>query len=163
MYAVENGCPYGARTIRKAAAGGQLKCMQYLHSRGCAWDGILCMEAAVRGQLKCLTFAEENGCPRAENIIDSVILNGKINLPCVKYLREVGCQVTTQTCEYALLGGDLSLLEYLHDSHCPWVDNPYEPAIFANKVNVLRYLHTKGFPWDEATTAMAAEWTKLIV
>jgi hypothetical protein len=63
-WAKENGCPWGVRTRRYAALGGNLEVLKWAREHGCTCDpSTRCSAAAARGYLKMLQWAREHGCP----------------------------------------------------------------------------------------------------
>jgi hypothetical protein len=47
----------------KAAEGGSLECLTFLHENGFSWDCITTLNSAWKGHLNCLKYAVTNGCP----------------------------------------------------------------------------------------------------
>jgi len=53
----------GFEVTAAAAAGGQLKALQWLRARGCPWDASCCTAAAKNGNEELLRWAIDAGCP----------------------------------------------------------------------------------------------------
>jgi hypothetical protein len=49
--------------MTRAAGGGHLSTLRYLHEHGCSWDAAACTEAAEGGYLDTLRYLAEQGCP----------------------------------------------------------------------------------------------------
>ena len=47
----------------RAAAGGHLEVLTWLHGTGCPWDEMTCRAAAARGHLDVVKWLHNTGCP----------------------------------------------------------------------------------------------------
>eukprot|EP01032_Pedospumella_encystans_P010466 gene10466-12227_t len=99
----------------KAAQGGQVECIKYLHENGCPWDTDAITEAASRGFLDCVTYLHTNGCPWNTYTMKEASYNS--HMKCVEYLYVNGCpwDATALSLVQAAAGekGSMSCLKYL--------------------------------------------------
>ena len=56
-----NCCPWDVFTCARAANGGHLEVLQWLHANGCQWDAHTCSSAAEGGHLEMLQWLRANG------------------------------------------------------------------------------------------------------
>ena len=78
------------------------------------------------------------------------------NLECLQYLHENGCQWDERTCAYAARYGNLECLTYAHENGCPWDTMTCAGAALNDDLECLQYAHENGCPWDEETCSHAA-------
>jgi hypothetical protein len=120
---------------QRAAEGGHLEVLKWLHSTGYPWDSTTCSKAAYCGRLEVLRWLREHGCPWDE-----------------------------ATCAIAALGGHLTVLQWAREHHCPWNSSTSDNAASGGHLAVLQWAREDGCPWDEATTcALAAASGRLAV
>ena len=55
----------------RAAWGGNLEVLKWLHNTGCPWDSWTCAAAAYGGHLDVLQWAREHGCPWDERNVST--------------------------------------------------------------------------------------------
>jgi len=85
------GCPWDNKICAKAAQGGHLDILKYLHENGCPWDNKTCENAMQYNHMDVLEYAVLNGClfdmdeltwrahlnPRIGKLIDTYLGNQK--------------------------------------------------------------------------------------
>jgi hypothetical protein len=89
-------------TAMRAALGGHLEVLTFLHEHGCPWDSTTCTMAALEGHLGCLEYAHEHGCAWDAHTIAAAALGN--NLRCLQYLHENCCTWDAQTFAFAIRG-----------------------------------------------------------
>jgi hypothetical protein len=110
----------------RAALGGHLSVLQWLHANGIPWEEYTCAEAARGGHLSVLQWARANGCPW-----------------------------DTGTCACAANGGHLSVLQWAHANGCPWDERTCSWAAEGGHLFMLQWARANGCEWDENTCSAA--------
>jgi len=71
-----------------------------------------------------------------------------LSLIFVRYAREAGCEWNEETCETAVISGNLDILKYLHENGCPWNGETCFVAAEQGYLDCLKYAVENGCPWD---------------
>lgn len=113
-------------------------------------------KAAASGNLKCLQYAcSVMMCKLTVNVCTNAAING--SLECLRWLHEVACAPWDEsTCEYAAQYGHLDCLKYAHTHGCPWNKNTCIEAIRHNQTDTLTYAVLNGAPLDNTMISSAA-------
>jgi hypothetical protein len=77
-------------------------------------------------------------------------------LEALKWWRQNGCKLKTDTCMSAASGGHLEVLHWLRVNGCPWDEWTCGMAACGGHLEVLRWARENGCPWDEKTCRYAA-------
>lgn len=113
------------------AAESSLACLQYLHERGGAVDYETVRAAAMGGRLDCLQYLVAQGCPLSASTIirlsndewfdlqPALVAAAHGHLDCLRYLHEQGCSVTApaEYIEEAVGEGECADYLYEHNEH----------------------------------------------
>ena len=170
-------CPWDVTCCTEAAAQGHLHCLTYAHEQGAPWDAGTCGAAAKNKHMECLTYLIENSCPVDGAVSRAAIANCDLemlifahenllpweddmcmlaalagSLPCLKYLHEAGCELTSETCAAAGGGpgpGRLECLKYAHENGAPWTVSTTIAAAKSYNISGLQYAHQNGCPIDK--------------
>lgn len=108
-----------------------------------------CHIASLYGITPLLKQLHSSGYPLNHNgtSLYSACLRG--HLDCLKYLRENGCEWSSNDCSVTVSGGHLRCLQYFHDCGFP-LDNPDYCTAAAQQghFDCLKFLHEVDCPWD---------------
>ena len=129
----QQGCSLSAR----AAAGGHLAVLQWLHQNGCSWDWRVCPTAARAGHLALLQWVRQKGCPWSSFTCTCAARGG--HLAVLQWARQNGCDWSVYTCAAAAEGGHLPLLEWARQQGCPWDCKTTLAAAVNNHLAVLQW------------------------
>lgn len=125
---LERGGVFDARTCAAAAAGGQLRVLEWLRARGCPWDIETCSGAASGGQLRTLRWLREEGCPWQEWTCMEAARGG--HLAVLRWARGEGCPWNKGTCRGAALHGQLEILRWVLEQGCPFEEDSIRLHVF---------------------------------
>ena len=172
----ENGCSLNGhldedkevcmRMCEKAAEGGHLEILQWLHGVGCPWDIRTLHAAASNGHLDCLKWADKNCRFRwGWNVCKSAALAG--HLECLKWTMGSECSPrrspkfllpsdVASICWSAAAGGSLMCLQWARENGCSWNHITCSYAAEGGHLAVLKWARENGCPWDEDTCTYAA-------
>lgn len=92
--------------------------------------------------------------PGSDEQVQKAAENGDVNE--LRRLRELGRQLTAQTCAGSAENGNLECLQYLHENGCQWDERTCAYAARYGNLECLTYAHENGCPWDTMTCAGAA-------
>jgi hypothetical protein len=119
-YCVENQCPMDADACAKAAGGGHLECLKYLHEEaGAAWTSRTAGWASLDGQLHILEYLVDQEYDEY-NELSCRMAATEGHLDCLKYLHETAkAPWDGDTVRYAHENNHPECLQYLLDNECP--------------------------------------------
>ncbi|KAJ1620235.1 ankyrin repeat-containing domain protein [Pavlovales sp. CCMP2436] len=153
MFACESMPGFGKGACALAAHKGLLGVLHLLWSR-CGWDRDVCHRAAGGGHLEVLRFVHKQRCPWNEFTCRFAAEGGHLEV--LRYLHEHGCEWDSRTCRWAARGGHLEMLRYAHEHGCPWNSDTCSSAAERGHLEVLRYAHEHSCPWGFTTCYEAA-------
>ena len=145
-------CEWDEKTIKVAAAIGNLEMLKYCFSNNCPYDEKSCIHAACKGHLDCLRFLFDKVKPSRETEKEAAIqaiCNGHVEI--VKYfVEERNMTVTLKSALVMGAGmfGRLDCLKYLgEEAKVPLNHWPYIAyARYYEHPDCLNYLREKGCP-----------------
>ena len=158
-------CEWNERTIKVAAAKGNLEMLKYCFSNDCPYDEEeSCKQAAAGGHLDCLRFLFDKVKPSRETEEDAAIeAAGKGRMDILKYFveeRKIPDVLKSDCVADAAMYGQLDCLKYLlEEVKAPL--NDWEGIAFARyyeQPDCLNYLREKGCP--EPTDEQYAEFVE---
>ena len=158
-------CEWDEKTIKVAAAIGNLEMLKYCFSNGCPCDEEKsCKQAAIGGHLDCLRFLVDKVKPSRETEEDAAIeAAGKGRMDILKYFveeRKIPDALKSDCVADAAMYGQLDCLKYLlEEVKAPL--NDWEGIAFARyyeQPDCLNYLREKGCP--EPTDEQYAEFVE---
>jgi hypothetical protein len=119
-YCVENQCPMDADACAKAAGGGHLECLKYLHEEaGAPWTSRTAGWASLDGQLHILEYLVDQEYDEY-NELSCRMAATEGHLDCLKYLHETAKALWDgDTVRYAHENNHPECLQYLLDNECP--------------------------------------------
>ena len=114
--------PCDSVSFSRAAEGGHLHCLRYLHENGCPKSRSAFSMAAKGGHLHVLEYLRiEMGLtpdPTDEGICETAARQGRRDI--LEWAHSnFGC-AWGRTCEYAAAKGHLACLQYAHENGCWW-------------------------------------------
>jgi hypothetical protein len=148
----------------RAAQGGHLAILQWLHEHGCAWNARTCSEAADGGRLDVLIWARERDCPWYTCTCYGAAAGGHLDV--MQYARANGCPWCPRTCSEAAAYGRLVVLQWARANGCPWCARTCYNAAKAGHLDVLMWARENGCPWNAvnclqvAASAEIATWIR---
>lgn len=111
------------------------------------------MYAVQYGHKECIGYL-------LEQVQHDTIIDEAMEPSVVKFLRERGCEWSTNTTNRAAKQGDFTLLRYLHENGCPWNSDEIMDEVLeyfdSCALSVVQYLHEQGCGWTESTSSCAA-------
>lgn len=145
--------PCDSVSFSRAAEGGHLHCLRYLHENGCPKSRSAFSMAAKGGHLHVLEYLRiEMGLtpdPTDEGICETAARQGRRDI--LEWAHSnFGC-AWGRTCEYAAAEGHLACLQYAHENGCWWNFATCREAAGGGHLDCLRYAHTNGCLWDQGT------------
>jgi len=144
---VERGGVFDKKTCRAAAAGGQLRVLQWLRGRGCPWNSETCSAAARNGHLKVLQWAREEGCEWDRDTCHGAALGGHLEV--LQWARGEGCEWNSSTCAGAAGNGHLEVLKWAWVNGCKWDSSTCFNAAYGGHLRVLKAAIRNGCPYKE--------------
>ncbi|GFH53307.1 hypothetical protein CTEN210_09783 [Chaetoceros tenuissimus] len=150
--------------MNAAANKGQLGILKWLRKNNLCSSSdnqsLIVRIAARSGRLSIIKWAKEvAGFNLHIGLINDAAASGNLDL--IKYLRSKEISWKDNTFCFAVLSGNIAMLQYLIDNECPHD----EPRICSNAVvdddrekalEVLQWLHEHNVPWDEETCNTSA-------
>ena len=145
-------CEWDEKTIKVAAAIGNLEMLKYCFSNNCPYDEKSCIHAACKGHLDCLRFLFDKVKPSRETEKEAAgQATGAGHVEILKYLveeRKISDEFKND-CVYNATGyGQLDCLQYLvEEAKAPlndWVHVAY--ARYKEHHDCVNYLLEKGCP-----------------
>jgi len=119
-YCVANECPIDWRTCARAASGGHLECLKYLHEEVKApWGSYTAALAAKYGHLHILEYLVERKFDKySEFACENAAKYG--HLDCLKYLHEIAkAPWDSRAVREARENDQPECVQYLLDNNCP--------------------------------------------
>lgn len=132
-------------TVKEAALGGHLECVDFLIKHGCVWSPHACEAAARNGHLRVLEYAHENGHPWGQWVTYSAALYGQVE--CLEYALRHGCKADGAITKVAAEKDHLDVLVCAHRLGIEWSGGSCEMALRQRHVECLRFLLLHDCPW----------------
>ena len=146
----EKKCKWNEYTIGAAAVQGNLEMVKYCVANQCPIDKQACARAAAGGQLECLKYLhEEVKAPWDWDTASSAALNGHLHI--LEYLVERKYDKYSEgACHMAAKFGELGCLKYLHETaKAPWDSWAVCCAHEDNHPECVQYLLDNNCPLPE--------------
>jgi len=144
---------YGKAT-RRAARGGHMHVLQWLHSNGNLDPKVVCYGAAKGGHLHVLEWSQTAGCPLRGKACTFAAKHG--HLDALRWLVSHGCLWKKGACDAAASSGRLDIMQWARQNGCMWDRRAYVTAAFRGDLSMLQWLRASGCPWHRLTCYMAA-------
>ena len=137
----------GALYCAAAAAGGQLKALQFTRRLDCAWE------------------VEDPDWPWAKNAGVAAASGGHLAVLQWARAQQPPCPWDALTCTAAAEGGHLAVLQWARSQPppCPWDESTCTAAAYGGHLAVLQWARAQQppCPWDEETCRLAARQGQL--
>jgi len=137
----EKECEWDEATIDAAAFQGNLEMVKYCVANECPINEWACSRAASGGHLECLKYLhEEAKAPWESHTAECAAESGHLHI--LEYLVERKFdQYNVFACEYAAENGHLDCLKYLHETaKAPWDSQAVGYAHKKNHTECVQYL-----------------------
>jgi hypothetical protein len=146
-----DGTLFGESTINVAAKQGNLEMIQYCLAKNCPMNGkVACARAASGGSLECLKYLhEEVQAPWNYETASQAAENGHLHI--LEYLVERKYdEFNGLACKFAAKNGHLNCLKYLHETaKAPWDSDAVRYALENNHSECSQYLLDNNCPLPE--------------
>jgi len=156
----QRGYRWDERLCKRAALGGHLHILQYLHAmhHSCyMWATSVYINAAAKGgHIRAIAWLHERArVPDAGGACTKAALHGHFDT--IKWLHARGYKLTERTCAAAARCGRLDILQWAKDQGCPWDVDVACEAAKGGHLDVLQWTRTNGCPWDGSVLSHAAQ------
>ena len=175
------------KMCEKAAEGGHMEILQWLHGVGCPSDVSTSTAAARHGNMQCLQWIVARSSSILHGFGARIMIAAAEggHLDILKWLRGKGCRWNREIvaiaarnghidclkwahenggqwyryyiCAFAAEGGSLDALQWARENGCPWDNNTCSNAAKNGHIDCLKWARDNGCPWDEDTCRYAAE------
>lgn len=113
--------------VNANARAGNIKVLQWAHSKDFIFDERTCAFAAESGYMDIIQWLHEKGCPWDKRTTWVAAHNGHLDI--LKWILEKDCQYDMGVCARSAFGGHLEMIKWLHET-CSF-------AASVNKLHVL--------------------------
>lgn len=156
QYMYENRCDISFMAMIFAARGGQLACLQFVHSVDSLFVNAITLEFAVAAHYQFLKEPGNDTHSTAWQRDFPLAPPADGYLECLRYVLAHGCPIHKNACTKAAQYGLLDCLALLHEYNALWDAGTTTAAAGAGHVHCLQYLHEHQCPGDHRATESAA-------
>lgn len=154
-WGAQQGCPFPEDSCHLAALGGHLDILKLARAQKLPW-GETCMAAAEAGHIEVLRFARRNGCPWDSSTSRAAAWGNHFEV--LQWVVAQGCSVDKEVCHGAAMSGNLPMLQWLRREGGGSFDcRTCSYAALGGNLEVLKWLKNEDCPWDEDTAACATQ------
>lgn len=153
-------CPCDEKTMRIAAAHGNLDIMKYLRSLepACSWSAAVCSAAVSFPE--CLKWLRQQGCPWDATCFNIAARHGQLSLLQWMLAQKTPCPMNSPSAMVAAAQGNhLEIMKCirLHAPHAPWDKSCTRHAVQHGSLAMLRWLRQQSLPcpWDDSPDSCA--------
>lgn len=142
-------CPLDFETCLRAAEGGHLDILEWMHAGGLTFNAWTRNTMATSSHLSVLQWLHSKGYPFHASAYHSAAKKGLWEV--LKWLQSIKCPWNEWTCAEAAKAGHLDVLQWLRANGCPWDSRTPFWARKEQRTEVLQWLRDNHPEWDRYT------------
>uniref|UniRef100_A0A6C0C6C1 Ankyrin repeat protein n=1 Tax=viral metagenome TaxID=1070528 RepID=A0A6C0C6C1_9ZZZZ len=146
---------FSLTTIENIATGGNLECLQLVHSKGYdIFHASVFAGAVSSGNTKMVKWLSDIGCPLDTSMINEIIdscLNRRPKLSLLKLLRSLNYKFDDRLCSLVAYYGNLEILNFFYANGCTLNNNIIVDAAINGHLDVIIWAYDHGCKWNVKT------------